>query len=71
MREVHFTGMVRLPGYSGASSVARSTGEAPGLGTNQVRVKSLVIVEGLHSKLIVDGEYFMSFASGLIAGWKY
>jgi hypothetical protein len=71
VREVHFSRPVRLPGYPGASNLARTTGDEAGLGTYQVKVKSLVIVEGTHTKLIVDGDYFMSFASGAIDGWKY
>lgn len=63
--------MTRLPGYPGACTRAFVGGDTPGLGTNQHQVKSLMIVEGVHSKLIVDGDYFMSFASGAIDGWKY
>lgn len=63
--------MTRLPGYPGACTLARTEGDDPGIGTNQAKVKSLMIVEGVHTKLIVDGDYFMSFASGAIDGWKY
>jgi hypothetical protein len=71
VREVYFSRMTRLPGYPGACTLARVGGEEPGLGTSQHRVKSLIVVEGVHCKLIVDGDYFMSFASGAIDGWKY
>jgi hypothetical protein len=69
--EVHFSRMTRLPGYQGACTMAYTGGEEAPLGVNRVKVKSLVIVEGVHTKLIVDGTYFMSFASGAIDGWKY
>lgn len=62
--------MVRLPGYHGACTLAKTTGEAE-IGTNHCVVKSLVVVEGVNSKLIVDGTFFMPLNSGLVAGWKY
>ena len=71
VREVYFSRMTRIPGYPGGCTMARTIGDIPGLGTNQHRVKSLTVVEGVHCKLIIDGEYFMSFASGAIDGWKY
>lgn len=63
--------MTRLKGYPGACTMARTGGDEPGLGTNQAKVKSLTIIEGVHTKLVVDGTYFMSFASGAIDGWVY
>lgn len=63
--------MTRLPGYSGAATEIYVGGDDPNYGVNKHKVKSLVIVEGVHSKLIVDGTYFMSFASGAIDGWVY
>lgn len=47
-----------------------TSGEA-NIGTSKAVVKSLVMVEGINSKLIVDGEYFMTLASGAIEGWIY
>lgn len=61
--------MTRLPGYSGACQEAYVKGDEPGIGSNKHQVKSLVVIEGLHPKLLIDGTYFMSFASGAIDGW--
>ena len=69
--EVRFSRLTRLPGYDGAYMVARANSQENRLGTNTCGVKSLTIVEGIHTKLIVDGTYFMSFASGAIDGWVY
>lgn len=62
--------MTRIPGYPGGCTHAVTKGESP-LGTSRHTVKTLTIIEGVHPKLIIDGTYFMSFASGAIDGWLY
>lgn len=70
VKQVFFSRMTRIPGYPGACTRLSTEEDAP-LGTNGHRAKSLVIVEGVHSKLIVDGTYFMSLTSGAVEGWLY
>jgi len=71
VKEVYFSRMTRIPGYHGAATMIYVGGDEPGPGVNKHQVKSLMLVEGLNPKLIVDGVYFMTFASGAIEGWKH
>lgn len=70
VRTVVFSRLVRVPGYDGACT-SLTTIEEDRLGVNRRRAKSLVVVEGINSKLIVDGTFFMPLASGTIDGWIY
>lgn len=68
LKQVHFTKSVRIPGHNGAyTRVTTEPDSMPGIGTNCLHVKSLV----LWGNTVIIENYHMPIASGSIEGYLY